>query len=142
MFLAFGIHLDSNLRRSLRNRASKKRKKRTRCETKEGKIIRGRVKNEKFAVAKKIFFDELRTGMAYESGIALKAAAKTVKDSPEVRNPKGTLPENMRCKYHHPRYCNKRGHADAHSPSCHAEKLSTKEREVVLVAILREAGEK
>ena len=103
--------------------------------------MRGRIKSEKFAAAKKHFFDELRTGMAYESGIALKAATKTVKDSPSVRNPKGTRPEDMRCKYHHPDYCNKKGHADARSPSCYAKSLSKKERDDVLSAILREAAQ-
>ena len=80
--------------------------------------------------------------MAYESGIALKAAVKTVRDSPEVRNPKGTKPKDMRCKYHHAKYCNKTGHADARSPSCYAKKLSKTERDVVLADILREVVQK
>ena len=59
--------------------------------------------------------------------------------APEVRNPKGTKPKDMRCKYHHPKYCNKTGHADARSPSCYAKSLSKKERDDVLSIILREA---
>ena len=110
-FSAFGIDLDLNLRQSFRDRDMIQRNKKARCETKEGKISRGRIKSQKFAAAKKNFFDELRTGMAYESGIALKAATKTVKDSPLQRNPKGTRTEDLRCKYHHPDYCNKRMHA-------------------------------
>ena len=80
--------------------------------------------------------------MAYECGVALKAATKSVKDSPNIQNPKGTLPQDMRCKYHHPDYCDKRRHADAHNPSCYAKKLSKKERDIVLTAILREAVQK
>ena len=142
VFFKFGVDLDENQRISLRNRDMKKRNATARCQTKNGKILRGRTKSEKFAVAKKNFFDELRTGMAYESGIALKTATKTVKDSPECRNPKGTKPEDMRCKYHHPDFCNKRGHADARSPSCYAKSLSKKERDNILAVILREAVEK
>ena len=87
-------------------------------------------------------FSQHQLGMAYESGIALKAAAKTDKDSPGYRNPKGTRPEDMRCKYHHPDFCNKRGHADARSPSCYAKSLSKKEQDNILAVILREAVEK
>ena len=139
VFDSFSLDFDDNLRLSLRNRDLKKARQNARCQTKAGKISRGRIKNEKFATAKKNFFDELRTGMAYESGVALKAAAKTVKDTPEIRNPKGTRPEDMRCRYHHPNYCNKRGHADARNNDCYAKSLSKKERDDVLSEILKEA---
>ena len=142
VFSEFGVDLDSNLRRSLKARDRKRKGRTIKYETIEGKKARGRLKNEKYAVARKNFFEELRTGMAYESGIALKAARKSVKDSPDIRNPKGTLPQDMRCKYHHQDYCDKRGHADARSPSCYAKKLTKKERDVILAAILREAVQK
>ena len=116
-----------------------KTRQKARYDTKAGKILRGRIKNAKFATAKKNFFDELRTGMAYESGVALKAATKRVKDSLETRNPKGTRPEDLRCKYHHADYCTKRRYADARSPDCYAKSLSKKERDNVLTVILQEA---
>ena len=120
VFSEFGLDLDSNLRHSLLARDKRKERRTVRYSTKEGKQARGRLKNEKYAAARINFFEELRTGMAYESGIALKAATKTVKDSPAIRNPKGTLSQDLRCKYHHRDYCDKRGHADARSPSCYA----------------------
>ena len=55
VFISFGLDLDSNQRQSFRNRDTKKKNAKARCQTKNGKILRGRTKSEKFAAAKKIF---------------------------------------------------------------------------------------
>ena len=83
--------------------------------------------------------EELRTGMSYESGIALKNTKKTIKDAPVECNPKGTPSDQWRCKYYHLSFCNALGHADARSHNCFAHSLAAKEREVVLNTILNEA---
>ena len=105
---------------------------------KAGKVTRGRGRSEKFNLAKKGYLEELRIGMAYESGIALKNAKKAIKYAPVERNPKGIPRDQWRCKYYHPSYCNALGHADARSHNCFAHSLTAKEREVVLNTILNE----
>jgi len=89
---------------SLRQRDTKNTKRKVRDSTKAGKITRGRGRSEKYNTAKKGYFEELRTGMAYESGIDVKQAKKAIKDAPVNRNPKGTTKEQLRCKYNHPDY--------------------------------------
>ena len=64
VFFKFGLELNPNLDASLRNRDTKKKKRKGRDRTKEGKLARGRAGNEKSNEAKKRYFDELRTGMA------------------------------------------------------------------------------
>ena len=85
-------HLDfnHNLVSELRQKDVRKTRRTVRDDTKTGKVTRGQGWSEKFHSAKKGYLEELRTGMAYKSGIALKNAKKVINDAPVVRNPKGT----------------------------------------------------
>ena len=139
IFLALGLTFDDNLRSSLQTKDTHKVKKSQRAITKVGKIARGRARSEKFSAAKREYFEQLRTGMAYESGIALKEARKVVKNLPSNRSKKGTPTDQLRCKYFHPNYCTKMGHRDARSKACFANRLTKEERAIVLDTIFDEA---
>jgi len=71
--------------------------------------------------------------------LALAAAVKKVKDLHDVRNPKGTPAALMRCKFHHPRYCNVLGHTSAASRFCLMKKVPVAECLVIEKLILKEA---
>ena len=113
VFFKFGLELDLNIDDSLRDSNTKKKKRKSKDGTKEGELARGRTGNEKSNEAKKCYFDELRTGMAYESGITVKDAKQVIKNSLVVRNTKGTPKGKCQCKYVHPKYCTEWGYADA-----------------------------
>ena len=61
-----------------------------------------------------------KDGTEYGQGVAMKAALKKVKDNrmAKVRNPPNTLPIDLRCRYFHPKYCTKLGHATCRSKAC------------------------
>ena len=63
------------------------------CETKNGEVKRGRARSVKFATAKVVYFNSLQSGLAYKSGIALRAIQKELKNSPYKIN-KGVALEN------------------------------------------------
>ena len=132
IFRSLGLNMDDNMRASLDDRDKKKMKKRMVCETKGGKVKRGRARSDKFTAAKKEYFEGLRIGMAYESGIALQSVKKQLKSLPSGGRNKGVAAANRRCKYYHPNYCTALGHADARSKECYANLLSTTERDSVL----------
>lgn len=121
---------------------TRKLKKNAKDSTKEGKLARGRAGNAKSNEAKKWYFEELRTGMAYESGIAVANSKRAIKNEPVVRNPFGTPKDKCRCKYFHPDYYTKWGYVDDRNKECYAHILTPAQRGVVLDAILREAVQK
>ena len=130
--------MDDNLRAFLDDRDKKKAKKRVVCETKGGKVKRGRARSTKFSAAKKEYFEGLQIGIAYESGITLQSIRKQMKNAPCERN-KGVAPANRRCKYYHPNYCTALGHAGARNKGCYANLLSITDRKIVLQTIFDEA---
>ena len=71
-----------------------------------------------FGKAQQEVLDSHSAGLQYESGLALAAAVKQVKNLQGVRNPKVIPTAQIRCKFHHPRYCNVLGHSSMVSPLC------------------------
>ena len=110
-----------------------------------GKATKSRLKYEKLAKLQRDAMDSYKSGLGYESGLALAAAVKSVKNSPMMtkqRNPPGTPKEKLRCKYHHPNFCAKLGHRDARSHDCEMKYKSTKERNEAEKIIFHEAVQK
>ena len=62
--------------------------------------------------------EEMKPGVMYQTGVAVKAAKKSVKKSAVPRNPKGTLLKNWKCPYYHKDFCFSTGHKDCRSPDC------------------------
>ena len=84
----------------------------------------------------------LRDGMASNSGISLQKAKQKVKNLPQTKNNNDIPKEQWRCKYYHPKFCQKLGHRDARSQDCYANALSKKDRDAVLKVILDDAVQK
>ena len=59
IFAVWGLTMDANLKGSLQARDTQKKNKKERAETKVGKIVRGRARNEKFSEAKRDYFEQL-----------------------------------------------------------------------------------
>ena len=53
----------------------------------------------------------------YQTGVAVKAAKKTMKVS-EKRNTERTLLKDWKCPYYHPKFCNKKGHKSCANEKC------------------------
>ena len=62
-----------------------------------------------FSQAHTDHLNELKTGAEYKTGSAVKTAKKTIKAASNC-NPTGTLPEQWKCPFFHPKYCIKLGH--------------------------------
>ena len=75
--------------------------------------------------------------MGYKSGIAAVAAKKTLPTAKD-RNPKGTPQEQLRCPFHHPKYCTLLGHRDARSKVCMMHGKSKEERSAASKVIQKE----
>ena len=99
-------------------------------------------KYKKFNTAQQEALDSYSAGLGYESGIALSAAIKQLKDAPIERNPKGTPKEKLRYQYHHDDYCDVLGHSDARSPFCKMKKLNVSERKAIEKIIFKETIER
>ena len=144
IFRAFGLELDRNLKTALQRRDKRKNNVRQALNTKEGKAKRSRQRYEKFETAKTDFLNKMKTGMAYESGIALKHATKkaTHAITHHERNPNGTDPSMFKCRYHHANFCTTLGHRDSRSKSCYANGMSAAARSKIVAAIVSEIAEK
>ena len=125
VFAAFDIELDDNLRKHLRNRDSAKMKKRTKDKSIKGKKLRSKRKYEKLDQANEDWLEMQRTGVGYQTGMAVQAKKNLPR--PADRNPKGTPKELLRCVYY-PTFCNRLGHRDARSKQCGMHGKSAKER--------------
>ena len=79
--------------------------------------------------------EDLKKGDVYESGIAVTATQKTLKDAPK-RN-KGPK-ETWTCIYYHPDYCNVKGHKDCRSPFCLMKERSKEGCQAALKVIQNE----
>ena len=77
--------------RHLKNKDKNKRKRQHQQKTVDYKAGRSANRYSKFAEAHRSQLEDAKTGVAYESGIAVKHAKKTIKEAPK-RNPEGTLP--------------------------------------------------
>ena len=74
--------------------------------------------------------EDQKKGATYKSGIAMTQATKAAKNllSDVARNPKGTLPKDYKCKYHHVEYCQVLGHKKSNNRSCYMFGRSAEER--------------
>jgi hypothetical protein len=137
VFVALGLDMDAVFGSSLKARDAKKGKKRTRQKSNKGKLTRRKTDLAKFAEGHKEQMDDARTGKTYGAGVALAQATKTAKakHTATERNPKGTAPENMRCPYHHPKFCTILGHNAESNKSCFAKYKTKDERKVILATI-------
>ena len=142
VFEMFEMTVDDNLLQSLIQRDLAKTNKTKREQSKEGKMRKSDGKYKKFNKAQQEALDSYSAGLGYESGLALSAAIKEIKDSPVERNPKGTPKEKLRCKYHHADYCDVLGHSDARSPFCKMKMLNVSERKAIEKIIFKETIER
>ena len=144
IFQAFGLTLDHNLKTSLARRDKRKHRTRELLKTKEGKSKRSQQRYEKFDSAKHDFLDKMKTGRAYGSGIALRHATKLAKQDVtyEKRNPPGTLPSMVKCRYNHPNYCIQLGHRDSRSNNCYAYGMTAAARAKIVAAIVSDTAAK
>ena len=140
IFEEFGIVMDPNLRSFLSSLETTKQKKKTRAQTKEGKTRRSRQRCAKLRTEIQKTMLSQQDGMTYESGIAMKNAAKEAKylSSAEVRNPVGTPKTKIRCKYFHPSFCQTHGHSSARSAECFMHSKTKEEREAASMIIMQE----
>ena len=77
----------------------------------------------KYAEYNKVLKDNMiaqRDGTNCGQGIAMKQAGKQAKTNRSAtnRNPVGTLPSEMKCRFFHRDFCTKIGHATARTASC------------------------
>ena len=76
IFNKFNLELDANLARYLKVKEIKKRKRQTLQGTKKYKARRSTKRYNKFAEAYKNQLEDMKTGMKYETGAAVKDAKK------------------------------------------------------------------
>ena len=102
--------------------------------SKKGKIKRREKYYKAIAQSHVEKMNDLKTGKAYGSGVALKEATKKAKAtlSATARNPKDCPKELQRCAYYHPLYCNVLGHTTASNKACAMKQKSQEERKVIL----------
>ena len=81
--------MDANLLSMLTQRDEHKRRKNARQGTLEGKYKRSTKKHEKINAEHKSYMDNYKDGCAYQTGIAVAAAKKSLPKAGE-RNPEGT----------------------------------------------------
>ena len=137
VFNELHLEMDTIFCSTLRDRDTKKNKKRKRQKSKEGKIKRREKYLANFSQQHKEQMHDAKTGKTYGAGVALKEATKNAKQklTAAVRNPKNTKNELLRCPYYHPLYCDVLGHTSASSQHCKMKQKSKEERKVALEAI-------
>ena len=98
--------------------------------------MRGKRKYKKFDQAHKDWLELQRTGVGYETGMAV-AARKNLR-KPSAQNPKGTPKESLRCEYY-PQFCNTLGHRDAQSKECDIHGTTDEEKEAAKKSMMDKA---
>ena len=83
-----------------------------------------------------------KSGLCYESGIAIEEARKSLVDTLKDWNPPGTKLEDIICIYFHTAYCTRREHKDYCSSNCTTKSKMKKEREAAWNGIAGESVEK
>ena len=134
----FDFKMDANLLSILTQRDEHKRRKNIRQGTLEGKRKRSTKKHEKINAEHKSYMDNYKDGCAYQTGIAVAAAKKSLPKAGE-RNPEGTPKELYKCPYYHPLYCTALGHTSCANKNCEMKLKTKPERDAALKVILAEA---
>lgn len=80
-------------------------------------------------------------GLRYKSGLASLLVIQNWKTHQMIQNPKGTLNEKLRCKYHHSKYCDVMGHRDGRIPLYKIKTLNVSEREIIKKYAFKESIE-
>ena len=120
IFFAFGVDLNENLSKVLAKMDHEKLMKSLKAISGEGKLRRSAARTSKMKKMHQQDMTDQADGVGYETGIALKKATVQVKNKEKstARNPKGTLPSLLKCRFHHQRYCNKLGHTRSNHKDC------------------------
>ena len=134
----FDFKMDANLLSILTQRDEHKRRKNIRQGTLEGKRKRSTKKHEKINAEHKSYMDNYKDGCAYQTGIAVAAAKKSLPKAGEW-NPEGTPKELYKCPYYHPLYCTALGHTSCANKDCGMKVKTKAERDAALKVILAEA---
>ena len=93
--------MDKNLARHFQRKDATKSKRQQQQKTKEYKASRSKNRYVKYAEAHVSQLEEMKTGVLYETGVAVQAAKKSVKKYAVPRNPEGTLLKDWKCPYYH-----------------------------------------
>ena len=109
----------------------RKDRKREMSNTKLGKRKRSAAKYAKYNEALKDDMTAQRGGTNYGQGFAMKQAGKQAKSnrSAGIRNPAGTSPSEMKCRFCHPDFYKALGHATCNSKDCFMYKKSKAEKD-------------
>ena len=107
--------------------------------TKEYKASRSKNRYVKYAEAHVSQLEEMKTGVLYETGVAVQATKKSVKKYAVPRNPEGTLLKDWKCLYYHKDFCFFTGHKDCRSPKCSMRGKTKDERDAAVKEIEAQA---
>jgi hypothetical protein len=140
IFQEFNMTLDDSLRAFLRNLQKRKDAKNKLARSKAGKSRRSNQRRNKLKDEHRKDMEAQKTGMLYETGIAMKQAQRGARHltSAQSRNPKGTPKDKLRCRYWHRDYCQVYGHSVASSNDCFMKTKSKEEREAAATRIMEE----
>ena len=118
IFKKFNCSLDGNLSRHFQRKDAAKSKRQLLQKTKEYKAGRSKNRYVKYAEAHVSQLEDMKTGVMYQTGVAVKAAKKSVQKTALPRNPAGTLLKDWKCPYYHRDFCFITGHKDCRSEYC------------------------
>ena len=118
--MAFGVDLNENLSKVLGKMDHDKLMKTLKAMTGEGKLRRSAARTSNMKKIHEQDMNDQADGVGYATGIALKNTIGQVKNKEKsiARNPKGTLPPLLKCRFHHERYCQKLGHTRSNHKDC------------------------
>jgi hypothetical protein len=139
-FFAFGVDLNENLTKVLDQMDHDKLMKTIKAISGEGKLRRSAARTSKMKKMHQQDMTDQADGVGYATGIALKKATLQVKNKVKsiARNPKGTLPSLLKCKFHHERYCQKLGHTRSNHKDCFMLGKTREERDAAEKEIRKE----
>ena len=131
IFTRSNLKMNQSLQTVLQTMDDRKGRKREVANTKLGKRKRSAAKYEKYNKALKDDMTAQRDGTNYGQGIAMKQASKQAKTNRSAtrRNPSGTSPSQMKCRFYHPEFCRVLGHATCNSKDCFMFKKSKAEKD-------------
>ena len=120
IFAKSSLRMNKQLNTFLHTMDSRKDRKRNISSTKLGKRKRSAAKYAKYNKALKDDMIAQRDGTNYDQGITMKQAGKQTKTNRSAinRNPVGTSPSEMKCRFFHRDFCTKIRHVTCNSKAC------------------------
>jgi len=131
--------LDGNLSRHFQRKDAVKSKRQLLQKTKEYKAGRSKNRYVKYAEAHVSQLEEMKTGVMYQTGVAVKAAKKSFQKTALPRNPAGTLLKDWKCPCYHKKNCFTTGHKDCRSENCSMRGKTKDMRDAAVKEIAAEA---